>query len=103
MFSIWTNGIEDCLKRTPGGAARLTSLERSMSALMLHIYTRINCFVKHTCKEQPHPSVPAKDPQLQDAPLGHLRSMTLLHWRLAECISTIVYSAYLCQGRIPTP
>ncbi len=32
MFSIWTNGIEDSLKRTPGGAARLTSLHAVVSA-----------------------------------------------------------------------
>ena len=29
MFSIWTKGIDDSLNRTPGGAARLTSLINS--------------------------------------------------------------------------
>lgn len=31
MFSIWTKGIEESLKRTPGGAARLTSLRFCVS------------------------------------------------------------------------
>ena len=31
MFSIWTKGIEDSLKRTPGEAARLTSLPNCIS------------------------------------------------------------------------
>ena len=31
MFSIWTKGIGDSLKRTPGEAARLTSLRNCIS------------------------------------------------------------------------
>lgn len=37
MFSIWTKGIEDSLKRTPGGAARLTSLEELALAVLYHV------------------------------------------------------------------